>query len=90
MPNRLTARRALLEAILSDPWSSHTDRLRADERLAELETQEVRHVPSDRLQPGTPEYWRELEAFGMPAAIAVALGPDARSNRHTSKPTPRT
>lgn len=70
-------RRALYESILDDPAASHGDRLRADERLAELD-QRQRASTGEVQAPLSPEQqMAELESWAAAAAaaIAVARGP---------------
>ena len=66
--------RSTLEAIAfgADSRISPSDRIRAIEQLGQLP---VPQASVERLNPEQVE--AELEAFGMPAAIAVARGPDA-------------
>lgn len=68
-------RRALYESILDDPEASHADRLRADERLQELDLPQRVNAGEAQARLSPEQQERALIAFGMPAAIAVAKGP---------------
>ncbi len=74
MRDRRGERRALYEAILSDARATHSDRLRADEQLRELEQHEHRTTMVENLSPA--EALAELESLGsaLPGMIAVARG----------------
>ena len=66
-----------MEAILDDPLATHADRLRADERLAELERAEASATVTERLTPEQVAEELESLAAAVPAMLAVARGPES-------------
>lgn len=76
MADRSEERRALYEAILADPHASHGERLKADERLAELE-REDRTFHVDELSPDQLREELESLASAIPGMLTVAEGPEA-------------
>ena len=70
-------RRALLLSILDDPGASHSDRLRADELLADLELHEARSGGSEHLSPEQVREEFASLALAVPGMLAVAAGVDA-------------
>ena len=80
MADRRQERRALFEAILGDAAASHSERLRADEALCELELEERRVAAVDRLTPDQALAEAESLAAAMPGIVVcarVAAGADA-------------
>jgi hypothetical protein len=79
MRERLEERRALFEAILADPAASHNSRLKADERLAELELSQQRRASVETLTPEQALAEIESLAGAMPGILScarVAAGAD--------------
>jgi hypothetical protein len=73
MADRNAERRALYESILSDPSATHTERLRADERLSELDRVTLAGV--ETVEHLTAEESLELAeslAAAMPGFVACA------------------
>lgn len=69
----------LFEAILADPDASHADRLRADERLSDLEREEHRAVAAQVAQLAPEDVEAELRrlAHACEGGLVLMRGPVA-------------
>lgn len=72
MRDRRAERRLMLEAIIDDPAASHSDRLRADEQLRELEIYEQRTSAAEHLTASQALAEAESLAQAMPGIVALA------------------
>ena len=76
--DRREERRIMLEAIIDDPGASHSDRLRADEALRDLEREDAAINRADSARLSRDEVVDELRSLRdmTEAALAIAAGPD--------------
>jgi hypothetical protein len=72
MPDRAGERRALYQSIVDDPAASHSERMRADEMLTELDARAAAHTSTESMSAAEALELAESWALAVPGVLVCA------------------